>query len=155
MDYSRKSIARIIGSLFVCGLFLAINVALSDRCNAQVVQLPHIQNFGVGSTIVVPDGGSAYLGGIKYGASGMNSRGVPLFSALPGLNRLGANRSIGSSVGGGSTTVHVQILDMEELDRQVLEEGRRRREAREAASGLSPEKKRKADFINKNIGRKN
>jgi hypothetical protein len=74
------------------------------------VQLPTFSFFTVQTTVSVPDGGGAYLGGIGRGASGSTMRGIgPL-----------KNRAIGSARAASGVSVSATILDREEMDRALL-----------------------------------
>ena len=83
---------------------------------AQTVQLPTQQRFSVGTSVWVPDQGTAFLGGVNRTAVSSTSRGL----LLP-------NRSIGSSIGSSNAYITAKIIDLRELDRQVLAEARRQR----------------------------
>ena len=154
---------------------LAISLAFvfsnSGFAQPQVVQLPTFNITGAGSTVVVPDGGSAFLGGISRSSFGTTSRGVPILSGVPGVNRLFRNQASGYSVQKGSMRVHARIIDLDEMDQEVLAEAARIRAARGetldlgrvielgdgfGAGGIQqPDAatRQKADFITRNIGR--
>ncbi len=142
---------------------LIISSAIGSTVFGQsVVQLPEFGVVGAGSTILVPDGGSAHLGSISRLSEGAVSRGVPFASNVPGLNRLFKNRGIGRNTQTGTMRVHVRIINLEEMDKELLAEGIRFREAEARAVArerghvpLNPDVKKKADFINRNIGRFN
>ena len=91
--------------------------------HGQVVQLPTFRYFSVQTSVLAPDSGGAYLGGVGRAASGRTSRGTP------GGGRLFGNRSIEHSVGASRSSVHATVIDLEELDRAVLAEAARRRPA--------------------------
>jgi hypothetical protein len=94
---------------------LPLVVLLSSQiCYAQTVQLPVISQFGVQTSVMVPDRGGAFLGGVKRaGESSFNS----IFSP------------IGSSVGRFSEhtglSSHVFISDLREMDELILEAANR------------------------------
>ncbi|MEZ6110141.1 MAG: hypothetical protein R3C99_03880 [Pirellulaceae bacterium] len=92
----------------------------------QAVQLPTYSQFGVQTSALVPDGGAAYLGGVRRSAIGSVSRG------LPGGGPLFKNRAIGRSDSATGVSVHATIIDLRELDEAVLAEAAARRQAREA-----------------------
>jgi hypothetical protein len=74
------------------------------------VQLPSFSFFTVQTTVSVPDGGGAYLGGIGRGASGSTMRGIgPL-----------KNRASGSARAASGVSVSATIIDREEIDRALL-----------------------------------
>lgn len=79
------------------------------------VQLPTISHFGVSTSVVVPDRGSAVLGGVGRSTVGVGHFGTPL---LPG--RPFANRAIGSSTGTASVRATVTVHDFEAMESQIL-----------------------------------
>lgn len=89
---------------------------------ATTVQLPTFNFFTISTSVMVPDRGGAYLGGVNSGGSASHSNG------LPGL----ANRSGASSLGAGGVSVGVQVIDLAEMDRALLAEARAKRESAEA-----------------------
>lgn len=97
-------------SLAWASLMLAVRSAA-----AQVtVQQPVIDRFSVGTTVSVPDRGRAFLGGVNSAGS---SRAQYGFGPLRGSN-VGQFRSASSS------SVSVFIHDFDEMDRQLLGQGR-------------------------------
>jgi len=107
-----------------CGWLVAMSVGLTGwfggaplACAQQItLQQPVVEQFGVMTTVSVPDRGRASLGGIKRGASSRIRQGP-----LPW------GTSTGWEYSGSDLSVSVWIHDFEELDRQALEwaEGRR------------------------------
>lgn len=84
-------------------------LADASTCNAQlpsVIQLPSVSTFSYNGTVVVPDSGSGYLGGVKRSASRRSQCGL--------------NRSVGRRLGNAGAFVSPTIIDQEELDRQIL-----------------------------------
>jgi hypothetical protein len=116
---------KVIG--FVCGILLWV-VAVSDA-RAQTVQLPSRQVFSVNTSVLVPDRGGAYLGGVRRSSQGVTQRG-PL-----------RNRSLGGATSAGGASVHATVIDLRELDRLVLAEGAARRAARESGSIAKSERR--------------
>jgi hypothetical protein len=86
---------------------------------ATTVQLPTFNFFTISTSVMVPDRGGAYLGGV--GRAGTSSR----TNGLPGLS----NRAGGSIAGSSSMSVHVQVHDLAAMDKALLEEARAAREA--------------------------
>lgn len=97
------------GTLAVAALAWLPSVAQAQR-----VQLPEFSYFGTSTSVLVPDRGSAYMGGIGRSASGQTTSGAPL---IPW-----ANRGIGRSAGAGSTSVSAWIHDFQAMDEAVLAE---------------------------------
>jgi len=85
----------------------------SGSAPAQVVQLPTFRQFSTSTTVLVPDHGSASLGGVRRSAAGGNQFGLP---GLPG------NRSASAAAQGGGVSVSAQIHDFAEMDRRLLEQ---------------------------------
>ena len=111
-------------------VFLLVSLACAwgaSAAPAQVVQLPTYRVFSVGTTVSIPDGGAAYLGGVTRGAWSSSSRGVPGLSQIPGANRLFTNRGIGASVSSSHAYATATIVDHAEMDRMVLAEAAARR----------------------------
>ena len=81
-------LVRHVSALVVVGSIAAIG--FGETAQAQVVQLPSYNFTTVGTTVSVPDGGAAYLGGIYRLSEGSTTRGAPLIPFK--------NRAIGRSV---------------------------------------------------------
>lgn len=104
-------------NLIVFRYILALGIALiatrllaqTTQPIGQTVQLPTVSNFSIQTDVLVPDQGSASLGGVSRSASGSTYR-----SGIP------TNRSIGSSMGSSHASVHVQIIDLDALDKAIL-----------------------------------
>lgn len=103
---------RILLWLALVGLSPGLAVAQEPGL---AVQLPTFSHFSVGTTVSVPDRGSAYMGGIGRSASGRSSFGVPLLPMRPFRND-----AIGSSLSAMSTHVSVWIHDFEAMDDYLL-----------------------------------
>ena len=78
------------------------------------VQLPTFNATTVQTTVSVPDGGTALLGGISRASEGSVTRGVPVLGKVPGASRLFKNRGIGRDVGLSQMTVTPRIIILEE-----------------------------------------
>ncbi len=85
------------------------------RANAQTVQLPTFHFFTLNTSVLVPDGGDAFLGGVNRATSGRNERGIP---GLPG--RPFTNTGIGGSTVASGVSVSAQIHDLDAMDRAIL-----------------------------------
>jgi hypothetical protein len=100
------------------GIVVGILTGLTAIAHAQapaVVQLPSFSTFGVDTSVSVPDGGSASLGG-----GGRSSTGSTAFG--PGLGP--GNRSFGRNLSGSSSSVRAKIHDAEAMDRATLARAR-------------------------------
>lgn len=133
-------------------LVLLLFGALSNRAAGQIVQLPTFQVFSIGTTVVIPDRGSMYLGGVNRAAFGSSTRGVPGLSKIPGAGRLFTNSGIGSEVSSSGVHASATIMDLGELDKAVLAEAAARRGASSGAA-TNPAVERKAAFISKHIAK--
>jgi type II secretory pathway component GspD/PulD (secretin) len=78
------------------------------------IQLPTFNVTTVSTTVTVPDGGTALLGGIGRARESSVTRGVPMLSKVPGMNRLFTNRGIGREVGAMNMSVTPRIIILEE-----------------------------------------
>jgi hypothetical protein len=103
------------------GFALIVLLAATPAAWGQVVQLPSMHNFSVSTSVLVPDRGSAYLGGV---GRAHHSR------TTSGWSPLGRNTSRAGSVAGTGVMVHATIIDHAELDALVLEEARAIRAAK-------------------------
>lgn len=87
--------------------------------SAQTVQLPTYRVFQMPLNVIVPDGGTAVVGGTSYSAASQSTRGLPLFG--PG------SRHGSFSRGANSVSVSATIIDHREWDAAILAEAARRR----------------------------
>ncbi len=87
----------------------------TNQAAAQVVQLPTFHFFSVDTTVLVPDRGSTYLGGVNYSSAGSTQRGIPGLGGRPFTNS-----AIGRSTGGGGMWVSAYIHDFDALEAQLL-----------------------------------
>lgn len=141
-------IKRCVDRWLLATLSMALVACFVECGAAQVVQLPSVGVTSVATTVSVPDGGSAYFGGIGRSSSGSTSRGI-------GPGRLLGSRAIGSAASAGGITAHATILDMAELDEAVLAEGRARHAlAGGAASVTGPATAQRAAFIDRHVARR-
>ncbi len=95
--------------LFVMWWAITLVGGSPGEANAQLpttVQLPSFSFFTFSGTVVVPDSGGAYLGGLRSSATGMNRRGL--------------SRGFGSSQLSSQASVHATIIDHNAIDRQLL-----------------------------------
>ena len=131
---------RLGGSLLLIG-------ATAAWAHAQAVQLPTCQFFSVQTSVLGPDRGAAFMGGITRSRYGSTSRGVPGLSGLPGAGRLFRNRGIASGQSTAGVSVSATIIDHAELDRAVLAEAARRG----GNSLVDPTLTRRASFLAQNV----
>lgn len=154
-----------IRSLIAGWVFVAWAAGQAVAQQNITVQLPTFNVTTVQTTVSVPDGGTALLGGIGRFSEGSVSRGVPMLNKVPGVSRLFGNRGIGRDVGLSQMTITPRIIIQEE------EELRQTGVSAELLSQLSsasnavrpvglagaapadPELARKADFIARNVAR--
>ena len=78
------------------------------------IQEPITSSFSVYTTVNVPDGGTALLGGIKRLSEGRNEGGVPILSKIPYVKRLFSNSAIGRETTSMLMTVTPRIIIQEE-----------------------------------------
>ena len=91
-------------------LSFAFAIATAVQCQAQVVQLPAVSNFGVSTTVSVPDQGTASLGGVGRSSSGTTTRGAgPMGS-----------RASGSQNSANSASISATIIDLAAMDEALL-----------------------------------
>src|SRR4051812_25435902 len=99
---------------------LSISAAVAQQpLPATTVQLPSYSVFTVQTTVSVPDGGGAYLGGLKSGASNSSRFGIGPLS----------NRGLSSSRSASGMSVSATVIDHAEIDRAILAEAAAKRAA--------------------------
>jgi hypothetical protein len=110
-------------------LGLILLVAATDLTAQTTVQLPSTHYFATNSSVIVPDQGQTFIGGINSAASGQNQ-----FGGLPG-NR---SRSTQGQASGMSVTAFVH--DFDAYDQALLAEAARRRSKAGGSSQLAAER---------------
>lgn len=110
--------------LWTVTVFSAVFIMKPVEVHAQVIILPTTRSFSVGTSVSVPDRGFIGAGGVRYGALGRTSYGsgmgmLPLFGISPFFHHRATSQTLGST----QSVAGVQIIDLEELDRQVLKLG--------------------------------
>jgi hypothetical protein len=95
---------------------LASAILSAGNAVAQTVQLPTFHFFTLNTSVLVPDGGDAFLGGVDRASSGRIERGIP---GLPG-GRPFTNSAIGGSTAASGVSVSAQIHDLDAMDRAIL-----------------------------------
>ena len=150
--------------------FVAVAVAAFAAVQAAAqqditVQLPTFNVTTVQTTVSVPDGGTALLGGISRASEGSVTRGVPILNKVPGVSRLFKNRGIGRDVGLSQMTVTPRIIILEEeelrqtgfsydtMSQLSQTPAAARPIAVAGVSGPDPEVASQADFLARNIAR--
>ena len=86
----------------------------------QFLQQPRFSNLETQTVVVVPDGGTVVMGGLKYMTEGRNEFGPPVLSKIPYLNRLFKNVAYGRE--GRSILIMVTpriIINREEQEKQT------------------------------------
>jgi hypothetical protein len=127
--------------LSVCGTCL-VAVGSPAFGQAQVpttVQLPTFRFFTVQTSVSVPDGGGAYLGGLKTARDSSLTRGFGPFR----------NRGIGSDRGAGAMSVHARIIDLKEMDDAILAEAAA---GKTGAAAFDPDAAR-AELLSRHVGK--
>ncbi len=97
----------------VVGQMISAN---SQSARAQAIQLPTFNQFSTNSSVLVPDRGSAYLGGVGRSTMGRNESGVPGLSKLPVVGRPFGNRATAGSSSASGVSVNAFIHDFEAMD---------------------------------------
>lgn len=115
---SRLALAQLV-VLFGCGSLFA-----------QTVQLPTFNFTTVNTTVTIPDGGSALLGGVKRASTGSVERGVPVLGKVPGLSRFFRNRAIGQQYSSSMMRANARVVILDEMDQELLDQAARSRAAR-------------------------
>ncbi len=127
-----------------------LSLAGSQSADAQSVQLPTFDFFTVNTTVSVPDGGTALLGGINRYSAGRTEGGVPMASKVPFFGRPFGNRAIGSNISSSNVTATARIIIPEEEEAKLGLSGSPslRHEALSAVES-------RANFLARNVARHN
>lgn len=94
---------------------LAILATYVPPAAAQTIQLPEFGFTTVSTTVLVPDGGSALLGGVNRARYGRTQRGTPLLGGRPFNNVTTSSELSGSTIG-----VTAYIHDFDAMDKALL-----------------------------------
>jgi hypothetical protein len=134
-------------AIIVLGV-VAMAFAGSPAAFGQSVQLPTFDFFTVNTTVSVPDGGTALLGGVNSYAAGQTSGGVPMLGKLPFVGRPFGSRGIGSSLSASNVTATARIIILEEEEAKLGLTGSPSMRP-DALSAIE----RRADFLARNVAR--
>jgi type II secretory pathway component GspD/PulD (secretin) len=86
----------------------------------QFLQQPKFSNTTINTTVMVPDGGTVVLGGLKSLSEGRNEAGPPVLSKIPYLNRFVKNTGYGREAQSMMIMVTPRIIiNSEEEERQT------------------------------------
>jgi type II secretory pathway component GspD/PulD (secretin) len=85
----------------------------------QFIQQPVLSSITVLSTVMVPDGGTVLLGGLKRLSEGRNEFGPPILSKIPYLNRLFKNVGYGRETHSLLMMVTPRIIIQEEEEERA------------------------------------
>ena len=110
----------------LAAVLLLACVAQAGR--AQVLQLPVVSQFSIGTSVLVPDRGRVTLGSLSRSRYHSVRRGHPLRS-LPYLGRVSGDRARSQVVRLSEVQVTASIIDHRALDRAVLAEAARRNDS--------------------------
>lgn len=99
---------------FAGWLAMAAMVTAAGAQQEITLQLPTFNFTTVSTSVSVPDGGRALLGGIARASEGSTTRGLPMLSKIPGVNRAFRNQGIGRDVGLMNMSVEARIIDLAE-----------------------------------------
>ncbi len=91
-------------------ILINILIMVPVAARAQIVQLPQLHSFSNSGTVLVPDGGTALVGGVGYSAQGASRSGMGPLS----------NRALADMTSGSTISASVQIIDLEALDQAIL-----------------------------------
>ena len=91
----------------------------SESSSGTTVQQPLITEFGVETSVSVPDGGTILLGGVKRLSEGRKEYGVPMVNKIPYLKRLFANTTVGRETQSMMMMVTPTIIIQEEFEQSM------------------------------------
>ncbi len=95
---------------FVIALAVGAIVTCVPFAEAQVVQLPSTRSLSYSGSVLVPDGGTASLGGAGYSSFGSRRSGWGPMSG----------RSTANGIGGSAMAASVNIIDLAAMDEAIL-----------------------------------
>jgi type II secretory pathway component GspD/PulD (secretin) len=78
------------------------------------VVVPTVTNIRVQTTVTVPDGGTALVGGYSRLSEGRTEYGVPVLGKVPYVGRGFRNVGYGRTIVSGKVTATVRIIDLRE-----------------------------------------
>ncbi|MBL8890713.1 MAG: hypothetical protein JNL67_12110 [Planctomycetaceae bacterium] len=102
-----------------CSVFIWTSIGLIIGLGEQAawgqvtVQLPQFRRFQVNGSVMVPDGGSAYMGGISRSGAGSRQSGVVPFRPF-------ANRTIGGESGNAVVVTSVEVFSLRDMEAQLM-----------------------------------
>ncbi|HEY2826994.1 MAG TPA: hypothetical protein VGJ04_05280 [Pirellulales bacterium] len=102
----------------VCGTISQAVAQNGVQNSAQVpttVQLPTFHYFTSTGSVLVPDGGDVFLGGLGGAAAGRTQQGIPGLPSQPFTNS-----ATGASVGASNVSVSAQIHAFDAMDKALL-----------------------------------
>jgi hypothetical protein len=80
----------------------------------------NVESVGVNTTVNVPDGGTAVVGGFQNSAEARNEFGPPGLSQVPYLSRLFKNVGYGRQTSSSRIGVSVRIISLEEEEQKLF-----------------------------------
>jgi type II secretory pathway component GspD/PulD (secretin) len=83
------------------------------------VQLPTFSTFSVNTSVLAPDRGGTYVGGVSRSFDGSVRRGAPGLGKVPGAGRTFGSRGISTGRSTGGVSVHATIVDLKALEPSV------------------------------------
>ena len=103
--------------VWVIGMLVA--AALTPSARAQglgrvFVTAPTVTTIRAQTTVTVPDGGTALVGGISQLSEGRTEYGVPVVGKVPYVGRGFRNVGYGRTIVSGKVTATVRIIDLRE-----------------------------------------
>jgi hypothetical protein len=87
------------------------------------VQRPSLTTININTTVSVPAGGSAVVGGFSSFAEGRNEFGPPVLSGVPAFGRLVRNTAYGRDLRAPRVLIGAQVFSMREAEERFLAQG--------------------------------
>ncbi|TWT50624.1 hypothetical protein Pla22_33670 [Rubripirellula amarantea] len=98
--------SAVVSSTFVTATVVLVAVAvMATDASAQVVQRPSIETFTYSGSVLVPDQGSTYLGGVSRASTSSSRRGL--------------NHRFGGAMSHHGAAVSATIIDLDAMDRAI------------------------------------
>jgi hypothetical protein len=80
--------------------------------------------LGIQTSVSVPDGGTALLGGFRSFREGRNEFGTPVLGKVPYLGPPFRGTGYGYAIQSSTATIRARVIDLAEMDARILQSGR-------------------------------
>lgn len=99
-----------------------ITVGPPGKIFQMAVPFRSFTSVGLNTTVTVPAGGTAVVGGFGFAASSRSEVGVPVLGRLPYAGRLFRNVGVGQTIFASNPSVSVRVISLEDYERALFGE---------------------------------